>query len=164
MKFFLVSIFALSSFYANAFHAVTEVLPSGKVLICKDFNQEVKGNIIETYRLKNPGSKTDKALIKIKEQKLPSVGEKILFSRQELIQKNKLLKEINDIPVGEGEVLDSNLLGELKTVINYRNRAAFLQKKRISINEKEAKKIASECIVVALSNDSKVLEGDLVKF
>lgn len=164
MKFLLAGLLLTCSFYATAFHAVTEVLPSGKVLVCRDFDQVMKGNVVETYRLKNPGSKTDQTKVKVSEKKVPSSGDKIKFYRQESKLKNRLSNEIIEVELGEGVVFDTNLLGEVKSITNYRTRDAFAREEKIAIDQKEAKRIAEECVVVAPSNEIKVEVGDLVKF
>jgi hypothetical protein len=51
--------FIFSSSNANAFHKVTEILPCGKLLICKDYNQVRNGNSVVEYKRHLPTSKSN---------------------------------------------------------------------------------------------------------
>ena len=53
----LILTFILNSNEANAFHKVTEILPSGKLLICKDSNQIRNGNSVVVYKKRIPANR-----------------------------------------------------------------------------------------------------------
>jgi hypothetical protein len=156
-------ILATSSFNVFSFEHVSDVLPSGKIIICKNSDQERKGDIVENYRLKNFSSKTDETKIKVDEFKLPAIGDKIKIIRSTLVRKNKLESNFVNSEVGEAVVIEPNLTNELRTQITYQYRAIH-QETQVAFTKEEMERVKNDCIVASPVGSSKFQNRDLVKF
>ncbi len=156
-------ILVASSFNAFSFEHVSDVLPSGKIIICKNLDQERKGDIVENYRLKNFSSKTDKSKVKINEFKLPAVGDKIKIIRSTIVRKNKLESNFVNSEVGEAVIIEPNLTNELRTQITYPYRAIH-QETQVAFTQEEMERVKNECIVASPVGSAKFQNRDLVKF
>ncbi len=156
-------ILVASSFNAFSFEHVSDVLPSGKIIICKNSDQERKGDIVENYRLKNSSSRFDKSKVKVDEFKLPAVGDKIKIIRSTIVRKNKLESNFVNTEVGEAVVIEPNLTNELRTQITYPYRAIH-QETQVAFTQDEMERVKNECIVASPVGSAKFQNRDLVKF
>jgi hypothetical protein len=155
-------ILVTTSFNAFSFDHVSDVLPSGKIIICKNSDQERKGDIVENYRLKNFSSKMDKSKVQIDEFKLPAIGEKIKIIRSTLIRKNKLESSFVHSEIGEALVIEPNLTNELRTQIKYPFRAIH-EETQVAFTQTEVESIKAECIVASPVGSARFQYRDLVK-
>lgn len=156
-------ILATVSFNAFSFDHVSDVLPSGKIIICKNTDQEKKGDVVENYRLKNFSSKFDKTRIKIDEFKLPAVGDKVKIVRSTLVRKNRLESNFVHTEVGEAVVVEPNLTNELRTKITYPYKAIH-QETQVAFTQEEMERVKNDCIVASPVGSAKFQNRDLVKF
>lgn len=156
-------ILVASSFNVFSFDHVTDVLPSGKIIICKNSDQERKGEIVENYRLKNSSSRTDKSKVKTGEFKLPAIGDKIKIIRSTIVRKNKLESNFVSSEVGEAVVIEPNLTNELRTQITYPYRGIH-EETQVAFTQEEMGRVKNECIVASPVGSAKFQNRDLVKF
>ena len=163
MKKIIGLILVASSFNAFSFEHVSDVLPSGKIIICKNSDQERKGDIVENYRLKNSSSRTDKSKVKIGEFKLPAIGDKIKISRSTVVRRNKLETNVVNSEVGEAVVIEPNLTNELRTQVTFPYRG-IPEKIEVAFTQAELERIKNECIVGSPVDSAKFQNRDLVKF
>ena len=152
-----------SSFNAVAFDHVSDVLPSGKIIICKNSDQVRNGDVVESYKLKNPSSRTDKTKVKINEFKLPAVGEKVKIIHTSVVRKNKSDLSFVNSEDGEAIVIEPNLTNELRTQITYPYRAIH-QETQVAFTQEEMERVRNECIVASPIGSAKFHNRDLVKF
>ena len=154
----------LISSTAFGFHAVTEILPSGKLLICKDYHQVKKGNIAEVYKRASPGSNTDLSTIKAGEIKLPEAGQKIKLShggfRFSGGKSNFYSEEL-----GTATISDQSLEGEERMTYSIDNsRFSRRVEKSSKITKEEALEIKNNCLVAIPDNGLKINESATVSF
>jgi hypothetical protein len=98
-NFAIVSVLALSSFLPlnlYAFHAVTEILLSNKIIVCKDSDQVRKGNKVEVYKLKMRTRDMSRSIEKTSEFTIPSEGQKIELFHKEFHFKGKLIPKMHN--------------------------------------------------------------------
>lgn len=163
MKKIIGLILVASSFNAFSFDHVTDVLPSGKIIICKNSDQERKGEIVENYRLKNSSSRTDKSKVKTGEFKLPAIGDKIKIIRSSIVRKNKLESNVVNSEVGEAVIIEPNLTNELRTQVTFPYRG-IPEKIEVAFSQSELERIKNDCIVASPVGSVKFENRDLVKF
>ncbi len=156
-------ILVMSSFSAIAFDHVSEVLPSGKIIICKNSDQVRKGDIVENYRLKNFSSRFDKTKVKVDEFKLPSIGDKFKIIHSLVARKNKSESSFVNSEDGEAVVIEPNLTNELRTKITYPYRGVH-EETQVAFTQEEMERVKNECIVASPVGSAKFHNRDLVKF
>lgn len=156
-------ILAFSSFNAFSFEHVSDVLPSGKIIICKNSDQERKGDIVENYRLKNPSNRFDKSMVKVSEFKLPAIGDKVKIIRSNLVRKNKIESNFVNTEVGDAVVVEANLNNELRTKITYPFRGIH-EEAQVAFTPEEIERVKNDCIVASPVGNAKIQNRDLVKF
>lgn len=157
----LLSAITFITFASNsyAFHAVTEILPSGKLLICKDYEQVKKGELVEVYSRVDSKSLSDFSLKKTSEFKLPSAGQKIKLNHKDFHQNGKKSTH-HEEALGVAVVSYESLEGQ------ERSSGLALGKSRFSkataathtISKEEALKIQDECFVAIPSEGLKINE------
>ncbi len=152
-----------SSLSAVAFDHVSEVLPSGKIIICKNSDQVRKGDVVENYRLKNFSSKFDKTKVKVDEFKLPAIGDKVKIIHSTVVRKNRLESSFVNSEDGEAIVIEPNLTNELRTQITYPYRAIH-KETQVAFTQDELERVKNECIVASPIGSAKFHNRDLVKF
>lgn len=151
------------SFGAVAFDHVSEVLPSGKIIICKNLDQVRNGDIVENYRLKNTSSRFDKTKVKVDEFKLPAIGDKMKIIHTSVVRKNKSESNFVNSEDGEAVVIEPNLTNELRTKITYPYRGVH-EETQVSFTQEEIERVKNECIVASPIGSAKFHNRDLVKF
>ncbi len=156
-------LFFISSLSAVAFDHVSEVLPSGKILICKSANQVRNGNIVENYRLKKSSNRFDKSKEKVSEFSLPLFGGKIKISRSAVIRKNRFESSYVETDIGEAVVIEPDFTNELRNQITYPLRSIH-KEIQAAFTQSEIEKVISECIVAAPVGSAKFQSRDSVKF
>lgn len=87
MKIIALTVLLCVSMKANAFYSVTEILPNGKLMICKD-------------------GQTDK-----NEEELPAVGSKIALFHKDFNTKRKTSKDIFVPKIGNATIVEVKSLG-----------------------------------------------------
>lgn len=156
---FTVLTLSLVSFQAYSFHEVTEIFPSGKILVCKDFGQVRKGNIVEKYSNKSPSSRIDKTLIKTGEILLPAVGQKITLTNRDFRREGKLLKISESKEIGTAIVSSDSLEGEDRIIHSKPNTRFGQQTEQVvKISKEDAIKLQKDCFVAVLENGLKLKE------
>ncbi len=163
MKRFIGTLVTLVSLNSVAFDHVSEVLPSGKILICKESDQVRNGESVENFRLKNFSSKFDKSKVKVNEFKLPLVGDKIKIFRITNLRKNKFETVSLNSEVGEAIVIEPNLKDELITKITYPFKGIH-EEIQIAFSKAELESAKNDCILALPLNSAKFQNYDLVKF
>lgn len=137
------------SMNVNAFHAVTEILPSGEMLICKDFGQVKKNNIVESHVRVLPMSQHNKRTVKKDEFTLPAVGKKIGLYHRDFHLKRKTLNEFHEVKIGSATIVETKSivgLTRIKKVISPL-KSRLMTEEKIEITNDEALTIDQNCIV-----------------
>ena len=158
MKILLLG-FVIVSFNANAFHSVTEILPGGQFLICKDFGQIKKGNVVENHVREEPKSEQNLKMIKKDEFTLPGIGGKFTLYHRDFHSKLKSTNSLHEKELGRGVVVDAqSLIGAERVVRSSSNtlRGEMIETKSI-ISKEDAAKIDNNC-VVGVTENSLVLD------
>lgn len=136
-----------------AFHAITDVLPSNKILVCKDYDQVRNGKKVEVYKLKFATSRSSRELVKTDEFELPSEGQKIELFHKEFHFKGKSLPKFHEEKKGTATVIAPKLAGEKRNILEISDRkSARAVEKTIVITSQEEAEIAKKCFV-ALPDD-----------
>jgi len=166
MKKLIIALFLFNLISQSfAFHAVTEILPSGKIIICQDYNQLKSGNMVEKMSLKSPHSKSDKTMIKTGEFALPIAGQKIKLIHSDYLSRGKVLRDKHVVELGTAIVSSDSIEGEDRILhLIPRSRSDRQTEKVIKISKEEAMKIQSSCIVAIPEEGLKVLEKVYVKW
>ncbi len=120
------------SFNTYAFHAVSEILPSGKLLVCKDYNQVKNGDTVEIYERFRTDTDRNVKMVKMREMALPKVGEKIKLTHSDFHQIGTTsVNEYHSEDSGYATVIAaSSLVGEKRYV-----RKAPNEKKNTNFNQ-----------------------------
>lgn len=137
------------SMNASGFHVVTEILPSGEMLICKDFGQVKKNIIVENYVKTAPMSKQDKRIVKKEEVTLPAVGKKIGLYHRDFHLKRKIFNEFHEAKIGSATIVETkSIVGlmRIKKVISPLKSRLMIEEKTEITND-EAFGIDQNCIV-----------------
>lgn len=150
------------SFNLLAFDKVTEVLVSGNIIICKKSTQELNGNVVGNYKLKNSFNRFDTSKIKIDEFKLPKIGDKIKITRSENVKMNKFESKFINSDVGEAIVVEQDLSNELRNLITYPGGGIHIEN-QVAFTESEKDRVRNECIVASPVGSAKFKNLDLVK-
>ena len=142
-----------------AFHAVTEILPNGKLLVCKDYNQVKKGELVEVYTRVDSKSLSDFSLKKTSEFKLPASGQKIKLTHKDFHQNGKKSSRHEEV-LGVATVSYENLEGEKRSSGLERSKSRFskINSSTHVITKEEALKIQDECFVGIISDGVKINE------
>lgn len=158
------SFLVLFSSSAYAFHAVTEILPSGKVLVCKDHGQVKKGNIVEVHARTSPSSRSDKSTAKVREFKLPEIGQKIKLIHRDFHAKGRKSLAHNE-EIGTAVVSDESLEGEERISHSLEKSKYSKRVESVSkISKEEAQKIQNECFVAIMDNNVALKEKAAVSW
>ena len=159
MKLVLV-VFALISFKANAFHAVTEILPGGQLLICKDYGQVKKGNIVENFIRSQPRSQRNMEMIKKAEFSLPAVGSRITLAHKDFHFFGKNSNQYHQQELGSAVVVDSkSLIGVQRKKIGIPSfKSAQLREAITVISAEEVQDIDKKCFVAIAENNLSLNE------
>ncbi len=152
----------VSSFSAYSFDHVSDVLVSGKALVCKGPDQKRSGDKVENFRV-DGSSKRESALIKTGDFKLPAVGQKVKIVRSQLVRKNKSDSSFVHAEVGEALVADANLMNESRTQVSYPFRGPT-ETALVALTPAEVERIKIDCIVLAPVGETKIQTHDLVQF
>lgn len=163
MNIYLGLFFILFSFDSFAFDRVSDTLPSGKIIICKNTDQVRIGNVVENYKLKNPSNRFDKTKIKINEFKLPSVGDKIKITRSDNVRKNRFESVFVNSDVGEAVIVEPILTNELRTLITYPGGGIHIEN-QVAFTDSEIERVKNDCLVASPVNSAKFKNLDIVKF
>lgn len=141
--------FPLSSF---AFHKITEILPEGRLLVCKDYNQIVKGKNVETYKLNQTKNRGTILGIQTDEFLKPLPDSKVGLYHRDFHQNGRWQSKYHEQKIGTGTVVSYDFTGKEITTFT------SLDKKR-SLPFNDIKKISNED-VEQLSNDCVVINPD----
>ncbi|AUN98420.1 hypothetical protein DOM21_09070 [Bacteriovorax stolpii] len=157
--FFLTTL--VFSFNAYSFHAVSEILPSGKILICQDFNQIKKGGIVEVYERFRTDTDRNVKMVKMREITLPKAGEKVKLTHSDFHQVGTTsVNEYHSEESGSATIVSSEtLLGEKRLVRkapDERARPNFNQ--TYEITKKDIELIEQKCLVAIPDNGLNVDE------
>lgn len=145
----VVSTILLFPFSSYAFHTVNEVLPDGNLMVCKHFNQVIKDNKVEVYKLDQTKNRGVRQGIQIDEFQLPQVGAKVELFHKEFHDNGKKLSKYHNLKVGSGIVVDYNLAGkEISAIESSDNNRSSIAIKNVKISDVESKKLHSNCIVI----------------
>lgn len=159
MKKLLLALSFLS-LNANAFHAVTEILPEGQLLICKDFGQVKKGDVVENYVRVEPKSEQNLATVKKDEFTLPPVGSLINLYHRDFHFRLKSSNTFHEQKLGSAKVVDvMTLVGSqrIKRKSGQTKLAGIIETKSI-ISKEDAMEIDKDCVVAVTLNDLVVDE------
>ncbi len=167
-KFFYLLVF--TSLYASnsfAMHAVTKKFSGNKLLICKDFDQEIQGSKV---KVKLKGDKKNSAVDKgaiVSEFALPSVGEKISIFHKEFhdTKSDKGQGKYHEMKMASATVIDVNLEGEkysfTPSIKNKSDRPKAIEK---MVTAEQALKFKNECIVALPDDNVEIKELSSVEF
>lgn len=138
--------------HSQAFHQITEVLQSNKILICRDYNEIRTGRNVEVYKMTFSRNRAGRELEKTNEYILPEVGKKIDLYHKEIHRNGRFLFSTHELKLGTATVVEPDLVGEIRNIIEVdQGKMKSMIKKEEIIGEKEAEKLTKNCIV-ALSD------------
>ncbi|GEM_PF-816867 len=133
---------------SRAFHQITEILPSNKILICRDYNEVRTGQKVEVYKMKFSHNRQGRELEKATEYNLPEVGKKIDLYHKEIHRNGRMLFNLHEKKLGSAVIVEPKLIGE--KLVNFQVENGKIKKMLESetlINEKEAAQLEKNCIV-----------------
>lgn len=135
-------------FQSQAFHQITEILQSNKILICRDYNEIRTGQNVEVYKMTFSRNRAGRELEKTNEYILPEVGKKIDLYHKEIHRNGRFLFSTHEQKLGTASVVEPNLLGEKRNVfkVDQGKMKSIIEKEEL-IGEKEAEKLARNCII-----------------
>ena len=147
-----------------AFHAVTEVLPSNKILVCKDNDQIRTGRKVEVYKLRFSNSRNNRELVKSDEFSLPDIGQKIELYHKEFHFKGRVLPKFHAEKKGTATVLPTKLEGEKRFVVELGNKQDRVVEKFQIISAKDEEEISKKCIVASPDSEINLKEVNSIAF
>ncbi len=159
MKMLLLS-FMFVSFSANAFHAITEILPGGQLLICKDYGQVKKGNTVENHVRAEPGSERNTSMVKKDEFTLPRIGSQIGLYHRDFHFVLKSSNTYHEKKLGTAVIVDAQTFVGTERVSRKSSNsktAGMIEKKSI-ISKDDAVEIDNNCVVAIAENNLVVDE------
>jgi len=133
---------------SQAFHQITEILPSNKILICRDYNEVRTGQKVEVYKMKFSHNREGRELEKANEYDLPAVGNKIDLYHKEIHRNGRFLFNTHEKKLGSAVIVEPNLSGE--EIVNLQVENGKMKKISVGetmISEKEAVQLEKNCIV-----------------
>lgn len=156
----LLLVCVLISFKANAFHAVTEILPGGQLLICKDYGQVKKGNIVENHVRVEPESGQNLQTKKKDEFILPPVGSKIGLYHKDFHFKLKSSNNYHEKKLGTAVIVDAQTLVGAQRMMRKvpATKFAKIVETQSIISKEDAIEIDKNCVVALAENDLAVDE------
>jgi hypothetical protein len=159
MKMLLLS-FTFLSFNANAFHAITEILPDGQLLICKDYGQVKKGNTVENYVRAEPGSEINTTTVKKDEFTLPPIGSRIGLYHRDFHFMLKSSNTFHEKKLGNAVIVDAQTLvgAERITRSSPNTKFAKMIETKSIISKEDAAEIDTNCVVAVTENNLVVDE------
>jgi hypothetical protein len=164
MKKCIIALFTLTSSQLFAFHAITEILPSGKILICRDSDQRREGNVVTTIS-KKPSKSNFNKVNKIGEFTLPEAGQKIKLIHRDYHRNGKVLGPKHTKDLGFAIVSSESLEGEDRSIYPHLHSKANPQtEKIIKISKADAVKIQTDCIVAIPESGLQVNEKAAVSW
>lgn len=157
-----ISMFSLTS--AFAFNSVSEILPSGKILICKTPGQVRNGDVVEIHKRSDPKSSSDYSTEKTSEFKLPGVGQKIKLTHKDFHSKGKKT-EYHTEEIGVAVISGDSLEGEERIYHTLdRTRHSRRIEKKVKLSKNEALEIQKNCLVAIPENGLKLYEKAAVSW
>lgn len=137
----------LFPFKSQAFHQITEILPSNKILICRDYNEVRNGQKVEAYSMKLSHNREGRELEKANEYILPEIGKKIELYHKDIHRNGRLLFNTHEEKMGSAVIIEPNLIGERRVSFEVYGKMKNMAESETLISEKEAENIAKNCIV-----------------
>lgn len=159
-KRIIASALMVTSFNVFAFHSVSEILPSGKLLICQDFNQVKKGGMVEVYDRYRKDSDRDVKMMKVRELTLPKVGEKVRLSHSDFHQVGtSSVTEYHSEESGSATIVESSsLIGEKRFVRKAPNENKMTDfSQTYTLEKKDVEEIDKKCLVAVPEKASNEL-------
>lgn len=157
-----ISLFSISS--AFAFNSVSEILPSGKLLICKTPDQVKKGDVVEVYKRTDPRSSSDYSTAKVSEFKLPAVGQKIKLTHKDFHSKGKN-SAFHAEELGTAVISDVSLEGEERISHTLdKSRYSRRVETKSKLTKDEALEIQKNCLIAVPENGLKINERAAVSW
>lgn len=167
-KYACLSLLVLSNLLPQnlyAFHAVTEVLPSNKIIVCKDADQVLKGKKVEVYKLKLGTKENSRGLEKVNDFIIPSEGQKVELFHKEFHFKGKLLPKYHDDKRGTATVIAPKLVGEERKIIEQGDhKSDKMVETMVKITSEEEAEIAKKCFVALPDNSIDLKDISSIAF
>lgn len=165
MKNLLSIFFLMVAKNALAFHQVSEVLPGGKILICKDLHQERKGDVVQAVPDGSRFSKIGDAHL-AESFALPAVGSNVYLEKSQFLKRSdKLGSNASIHDVGSATIIAGSVEGEERIKrISSSSRVGKTKLVRVKITKDEAKKIADDCLVALPTNTALIHEKTSVRW
>ena len=157
--FVLVLAFIFNLNDANAIHKVTEILPSGKLLICKDRNQVRNGNSVVIYNKRFPLNRKNNPDLNSKEFiTLPEIGQEIVLSHKEFHNDKSIFPKYHSVEIGKAVIISASLIGEDRVVPLVQKNKKNKEKTMLrTITQAESESILKDCLV-AETKDNFILD------
>jgi benzoyl-CoA reductase/2-hydroxyglutaryl-CoA dehydratase subunit BcrC/BadD/HgdB len=164
-KSIIASMVSLMSINTYAFHSITEILPSKKILICKDFNQVRNGRKVEVYVRQFSTSRSGLELVIAKEFELPKIGDKVELYHRETHLMGKNIKLKHNEKIGTATVVETNLAGESinRQKVSQSNRKTVTSVEEPISNE-EASKLKLDCLLIKPDSEVDFKNINVVSF
>lgn len=157
-KIFILTV-TVGLYAANgyALDKISEILPSGKLLICVDGNERIVGNKVEVYSdRKEKSQRRDK----LSEYNIPSVGTKVELIHDEIHMKEKRAGDSHTVSLGFATITNADLAGEMRNSMTSTKVPKQVTKK---LSKEDAATLKEECLV-AETDVKDVYVGAKIKF
>ena len=156
----LILTFILNSNEANAFHKVTEILPSGKLLICKDSNQIRNGNSVVVYKKRIPANRKNNQDFNNRETiTLPETSQEIVLSHKEFHTDQRIFPKYHSTELGKAVIISASLIGEERAVSLLQKNKNGKEKTMLrTITKAESESILKDCLVAETKDNFKLNE------
>jgi hypothetical protein len=163
-KLAMFTLISLMSSNGFAFTSVTEVLPNGKLLICKKSGQVKNGERVENHKRADAKSSSDYSTVKTSDFKLPTVGQKVKLTHKDFHSTGKK-STYHTQELGTATITDQSLEGEER--ISYtldKSRHSRRIKNVVKISKEDAAELQANCLVAIPDNGLKLEERAAVSW
>lgn len=162
LSFLSATLFPLNVF---AFHSVSKILSSNKILVCKDFDQVMNGNKVEVYKLKLGTKDVNRILEKTTEFNIPSEGQKVELLHQEFHTKGKFIPNYHDVKRGTATVVPFKIVGEeYKTIKTSNRKSEKSEELSVKISSEQEAELAKKCFVATPDGEIDLKDINSIAF
>lgn len=161
----IISLVAIQPISSYGFHRISEILPSNKILVCRDYDEVKTDQKIEVYVKRYSNRRGINELIKTDEFMLPKEGQVINLHHSEFQSVGKKTQKTHTDLLGTATVVSPKIIGESRVVniVSPGKRGAIETKTQI-ITAKDEANIIKNCIVAMPDKAIKIKDVTSVSF
>lgn len=162
LSLFTAVLFPLNVF---AFHSVSKVLSSNKILVCKDFDQVMKGSKVEVYKLRLGTKDANRSLEKTSEFTLPAEGQKVELLHEEFHSKGRFIPKYHEVKRGTATVVPFKIAGEeYKIIKSGKLKSENAEEVSVKITPEQESEFAKKCFVVNPDGETDLKDINSIAF